>query len=265
MGETRRLVRGRSFTTTDSPMGRLREARMSDFTGKTALITGVTGNLGGAVARAFLAAGANAVLPDRGQGRVAKALGQAWDPAHALAVEGVDATDPDAAERSVRSGLERFGHLDILVNTVGGYRGGTSFAEMSLEDWEFLMNLNAKSMLVTTRAVVPAMQNQGSGKIVSVAARAGLSGAAKLGVYSASKAAVIRITEALSSELKDLGINVNCVLPGTLDTPENREMMPKADPGRWVSPEAITDVILFLASESSRAIHGAAIPVYGRS
>jgi len=238
---------------------------MFDFAGKVALITGVTGNLGGAVAAAFLRAGASLVLPDRGHGRVSGALGDGWDTARAIAVERVDVTDPGAVEGAVRAGLERFGRIDILVNTVGGYRGGTSLAETPLETWDLLMDLNARSMLVPSRAVIPHMRAAGEGKIVSVSARAGLSGPAKVGMYSASKSAVIRLTEALSAEVKDHGINVNCVLPGTIDTPENRESMPKADPARWVPPEAIADVILFLASDASRAIHGAAIPAFGRS
>jgi NAD(P)-dependent dehydrogenase (short-subunit alcohol dehydrogenase family) len=161
--------------------------------------------------------------------------------------------------------LARFGSIDILVNTVGGYRGGATVEETPLSDWDSLLNLNARSMLVPSRAVVPAMLAAQAGKIVSVSARAGLTGAAKAGIYSASKSVVIRLTETLSAELKDHGINVNCVLPGTIDTPENREMMPKADANRWVPPDAIADVILFLASEASRGIHGAAVPVYGRS
>lgn len=237
---------------------------MFDFTGRVALITGGAGNLGTAVARAFLRTGASLVLPDRGQGRVAAALGDDWDSTRALVAEGVDATDPAAVEAAVRAGWERFGRIDILVNTVGGYRGGSTLAETPLETWDFLMNLNARSMLVPCRAVIPHMRASGAGKIVSVAARAGVSSPPKLGMYSASKSAVIRLTEALSAEFKDHGINVNCVLPGTIDTPENRESMPKADPARWVPPEAVADVILFLASDASRAIHGAAVPVYAR-
>jgi NAD(P)-dependent dehydrogenase (short-subunit alcohol dehydrogenase family) len=82
-----------------------------------------------------------------------------------------------------------------------------------------------------------------------------------MGAYSASKSAVLRLTESMSAELKRSGVNVNCVLPGTIDTPANRQAMPNADHSRWVKPEAIADVILFLASDAARAVHGAAIPV----
>jgi NAD(P)-dependent dehydrogenase (short-subunit alcohol dehydrogenase family) len=104
----------------------------------------------------------------------------------------------------------------------------------------------------------------GRGKIVNIGAVAALAGKANMGAYSASKSAVIRLTESMSAELRDKGINVNCVLPSIIDTPQNRADMPKADPLRWVGPDALAEVILFLASDAARAIHGAAIPVTGR-
>jgi len=109
------------------------------------------------------------------------------------------------------------------------------------------------------------MLRQGSGKIINIAARPGLVGAANAAAYSASKSAVIRVTESLAAELRESGINVNCIVPGTLDTPQNREAMPNAEIRRWVAPESLADVILFLASAAARDIHGASIPVYGRS
>jgi NAD(P)-dependent dehydrogenase (short-subunit alcohol dehydrogenase family) len=104
-----------------------------------------------------------------------------------------------------------------------------------------------------------------SGRIVNVGAFAALSGKAQMGAYLASKSAVIRLTESMAAELRDAGINVNCVLPSIIDTPENRQAMPKANPAKWVAPEALADVILFLASPAARAIHGAALPVVGLS
>jgi NAD(P)-dependent dehydrogenase (short-subunit alcohol dehydrogenase family) len=112
---------------------------------------------------------------------------------------------------------------------------------------------------------VPHMLAQGYGKIVNVGARAALGGGKNMGAYSVSKTAVVRLTETLSDELKGSGINVNCVLPGTIDTPANREAMPRADFSRWVPPDALADVIVFLASDAARAVHGAAVPVYGLS
>jgi NAD(P)-dependent dehydrogenase (short-subunit alcohol dehydrogenase family) len=128
-----------------------------------------------------------------------------------------------------------------------------------------MMNLNARTAFIASRAVVPHLLRQGSGKIIHIAARPGLQGRAESAAYSASKSAVLRLTESLSAELRDSGINVNCVIPGTLDTPPNREAMPEADNSRWVAPESLAGVILFRASPAARDIHGAAVPVYGRS
>jgi NAD(P)-dependent dehydrogenase (short-subunit alcohol dehydrogenase family) len=140
---------------------------------------------------------------------------------------------------------------------------GHAVHETPDDTWELMLGLNAKSVINCARAVVPGMLAAGHGKIVNIAALAGLSGKANMGAYSASKSAVIRLTESMSAELRDKGINVNCILPSTIDTPQNRADMAKADPRRWVAPEALADVVLFLASDAARAIHGAAIPVNG--
>jgi NAD(P)-dependent dehydrogenase (short-subunit alcohol dehydrogenase family) len=114
-------------------------------------------------------------------------------------------------------------------------------------------------------AVVPRMLEQGGGKVVNVGAYAARRGVANMGAYCASKAVVIRLTEAMAAELRERNINVNCVLPSTLDTPENRAEMPDADPSRWVAPADLAQAIVFLASPAARAIHGAALPVTGLS
>ena len=159
---------------------------------------------------------------------------------------------------------ERFGRIDVLCNIAGGFRMGAPVHETPDADWDFLFGLNARSVLHTARAVVPGMIEAGGGKIVNVGAFAAQNGVASMGAYCASKSAVIRLTEAMAAELREKSINVNCVLPTIIDTPENRAAMPDADPGRWVSPEALAEVIVFLASDGARAIHGAAIPVVGR-
>jgi NAD(P)-dependent dehydrogenase (short-subunit alcohol dehydrogenase family) len=125
--------------------------------------------------------------------------------------------------------------------------------------------VNAKSLLHTARAVVPSMIRNGSGKVVNVAAYAAQKGVAGMGAYVASKSAVIRITETMAAELREKNVNVNCVLPTILDTPDNRAAMPQADPRRWVSTQDLAAVIVFLASDAARAVHGAAIPVTGLS
>jgi NAD(P)-dependent dehydrogenase (short-subunit alcohol dehydrogenase family) len=129
--------------------------------------------------------------------------------------------------------------------------------------WDLMLGLNARSVVNTARAVVPLMLAAGYGRIINVAATAGLAGKENVAAYSAAKAAVMRLTESMSAELRDRGINVNCVLPSIIDTPENRAAMPAADPRRWVAPAALADVIAFLASDAAREIHGASIPVSG--
>ena len=238
---------------------------MFDFTDRVVIVTGAAGNLGNAGARAFQAAGANLVLVDRNPDRLPSLFPElAGSPDHLLATS-VDLTDEEAVQGMVGEALERFGRVDVLVNAAGGWRGGKPVHETPLDTLDFLLNLNTRSVFISSRAVAPSMLDRGSGKIVNVAARAALGAAARNGAYSASKSAVVRLTETMAAELKNEGINVNCVLPGTIDTPQNRQSMPKADHGRWVPPEAIADVILFLASDAAWPVSGAAVPVYGRS
>ena len=237
---------------------------MFDFSDRVVIVTGAAGNLGRAVAWAFQAAGAKLVLVDRASDRLQRLFPELADsPDHFLATS-VDLTNPEAVETMAEEAVKRFGRVDVLVNTAGGWRGGTPVHQTDLTTWDFLLNLNARTVLIASRAVIPHMLEQGSGRIVNVAARAGLKGSAKNAAYGVSKSAVIRLTESMAAELKKQSINVNCVLPSTIDTPQNRKAMPKADHSRWVEPEAIADVILFLASDAARAVQGAAIPVYGK-
>ena len=140
---------------------------------------------------------------------------------------------------------------------------GESVHETSAATWDFLMDLNARTLINVASAVVPAMIQRGRGRIVTIGAGAALKGGAHMGAYAASKSALIRLTESMSAELKHQGINVNYVLPSIIDTPDNRAAMPDADASRWVAPAALADVIAFLASDGAAAIHGAAIPVTG--
>jgi NAD(P)-dependent dehydrogenase (short-subunit alcohol dehydrogenase family) len=238
---------------------------MLDFTGKVAVVTGGVGNLGSAVGRALLAAQAHVVLVDRSLERLQEVFGDiAGSPDHFLA-GGVDLTDPQSVQVMVNEVIHRFGQIDGLVNTVGGYRAGTPLHQTPLDTLDFMFSLNARTVFITSQAVIPHMLARKSGKIVNVAARAGLEGKKNMAAYTAAKSAVIRLTESMSAELKMSGINVNCVLPGTIDTPQNRAEMPDSDFSRWVAPEALADVILFLVSDAARAVHGAALPVYGLS
>ncbi|MFO1315054.1 MAG: SDR family NAD(P)-dependent oxidoreductase [Burkholderiales bacterium] len=229
---------------------------------ETVLVTGASGNLGRAVAAAFAARGANVALLDRNRGHLEAAFGGESERRMLVTADLVDAAEVEAAVAAVAA---RFGRIDALANIAGGFRMGTPVHATSDADWNFLFDLNARTVLHAARAVVPRMLAAGRGRIVNVGAFAAQRGAAAMGAYVASKSAVIRLTESMAAELREKNINVNCVLPTIIDTPENRAAMPDADPARWVAPADLASVILFLASDAARAVHGAAIPVTGLS
>lgn len=223
------------------------------------MITGASGNLGRALVAAFEATGAQVVLVDRARDRLETIYGAEGARLYVAA----DLTRADAVEAAARAAMDRFGRIDVLCNVAGGFRMGPPVHETPDADWSFMFDLNARSVVHTARAVVPRMLAAGRGKIVNVGAFGAQRGTAGMSAYIASKSAVIRITESMAAELRERNINVNCVLPTTLDTPDNRAAMPDADPARWVAPEDLASVVVFLASDAARAIHGAAIPVTG--
>ena len=227
------------------------------FTDRTVVITGASGNLGRAVARAFADLGARLALLDLKRGDL-------QDSASQLFVD-VNLMNPESVASAVGKALERFGRIDVLCNIAGGFRMGPPVHETKDADWEFLLGLNARSVLNTVRAAVPAMLKGGGGRIVNIGAFAAQRGAANMGAYIASKSAVIRLTESMAAELREKNVNVNCVLPTIIDTPENRSAMPKANPAKWVAPADLANVIVFLTSDGARAVHGAAVPVTGLS
>jgi len=226
-----------------------------EFSNQTVVVTGTSGNLGGTVARAFAARDANVVLVAR---HVDAMAGVRLERQLAVAADLVQQAD---AERVAAETMTRFGRIDVLCNIAGGFRMGAPVHETTDEIWNLLLDLNVVTMLNMVRAIVPRMLAQGGGRIVNVAANAALRGTAGMGAYCATKSAVIRLTESMAAELRERNVNVNCVLPTTLDTPENRAAMPKADPSRWVPLDDLAQTIVFLASPGARAIHGAALPV----
>ena len=225
---------------------------MSEFEGKTVLVTGAAGALGSAVVDHFAGEGAKIAQLD-----VIKL--------HDHFSATPDLTDADACTSAVQAVFQELGSIDILANIAGGFAMGEAVHETSAETWDFLMGLNAHSVLNMARAVVPVMLEQGGGRIINIGAGAGQQGMAQMGAYSASKSVVIRLTEAMADELKHQGINVNCILPSIIDTERNRADMPDADFSAWVTPAAMAKVVAFLASEAATPIHGAALPVSGLS
>ncbi|NDJ59826.1 MAG: SDR family NAD(P)-dependent oxidoreductase [Chloroflexi bacterium] len=233
---------------------------MFDFTDRIVMVTGGSGSLGGVVVNAFAAAGARLIIPDRAADRVQSLFPElAASQEHCL-IPAADVTHPEGAEQVVSESMAHYGRIDILVNALGGYKAGTPTHETSLDIWDSMMGLNARALFVVCRAVIPTMLTQQHGHIVNVAARAGLAGGANMSAYSASKSAVIRLTETMAAEYRDAGITVNAVLPGLIDTPKAREEQPNADYSRWVTPEALAQIIMFLVSDAGKSITGASIP-----
>jgi NAD(P)-dependent dehydrogenase (short-subunit alcohol dehydrogenase family) len=236
---------------------------MPETNDRVALVTGASGALGGAMARRRLDRGERVALFDRRPERLARELPELASRPERAAAFPVDLADRAAVERAVGEVVARFGRIDAAFNLAGAFRGGTRVEETTEDDWALLLDANFRSTLHLCRAVVPAMRRQGGGAIVNVGSRAALAGDAGVAAYSVAKSAVVRLTESLAAEGKRDGIRVNCVLPGTLDTAANRAAMPDADPAHWVPLEALLDVLDFLASPAARAIHGAALPVFG--
>jgi NAD(P)-dependent dehydrogenase (short-subunit alcohol dehydrogenase family) len=229
---------------------------------RVVMITGAAGNLGRAVAQAFAQAGDALVLVGRTRGSLVRAYGEET-PQRLFAA--ADLLAPAQLDAAVRLAVQRLGGIDVLCNIAGGFQMGPAVHETTDESWDMMMDLNVRSVLHTARAVVPQMLARGRGKIVNVGANAAIKGAAHMGAYIASKSSVLRLTETMAAELRERGINVNCVMPSIIDTPENRAAMPDADPARWVRPEQLAQVICFLASDAASALHGACIPVVGLS
>jgi NAD(P)-dependent dehydrogenase (short-subunit alcohol dehydrogenase family) len=222
------------------------------------LVTGAAGALGTAVAELFAGRGATLALMD--------ADAEALQARHAGAYVQrlvVDLTNPQAIEEAVAEVLSRQGRVDVLVNCAGGFAMGPRVHETELAAWHRMLDMNLHSVFLMSRAVLPHMLSQGQGRIVNVAARVANAGKGRMAAYSVAKGGVARLTESLAAEYRGDGINVNCVMPGTLDTPANRRDMPDADFASWVSTRDLAEVIAFLCSDAARAVHGAVMPVYG--
>jgi len=236
----------------------------SNFSNKVALVTGGTGGLGRAVTLALLHEGAS-VIATYIKKDEADALRDAVGTHAHLELLPLDATDESACRALVDGITARHGHLDILVNAIGGYAGGKTVSETDLKTYQLMLTLNLHAGFNLARTVVPAMLKQKSGSIVNIASKAALDHAAGAGAYAASKAAALALFDCLAQDVKGSGVRVNSVLPSIIDTEANRRAMPDADFSKWPKPEGIARVILFLCSEDARLIHGDAIPVYGQT
>jgi NAD(P)-dependent dehydrogenase (short-subunit alcohol dehydrogenase family) len=233
------------------------------FEGKVVLVAGGTGGLGRAVSLAFLQEGARTVVTYRNEEEFAALRKAAVNVASLLEGHRVDVTDEGAVEQLVNQVVGRFRRLDAMVNTVGGYAGGVKLWELETKTFDQMLALNLRAGYVLSRAAVLPMLKQKHGAIVNVAAKAALDHGGGAAAYAASKAAAVALIDSLAADVKGTGVRVNSILPSIIDTEANRRAMPDADFGSWPKPEDLAGVILFLASDEARVIHGAAIPVYG--
>jgi NAD(P)-dependent dehydrogenase (short-subunit alcohol dehydrogenase family) len=227
---------------------------MITLNGKTVVITGANGALGRVVAHTARTLGAKLILLDIGF--AAEAVSERTIDVTKFTVDLSSAT----ATQQCFANMPRF---DAVFNLAGGFTMGPAVYETTDEQWNFLFKMNVTTLQNVLHAAVPRLIEQKRGAVINVGALGALRGQGNMGAYCASKSVVMRLTESLSEEVKQHGINVNAVLPSLIDTPRNRADMPDADFDKWLKPEDLANVICFLASDSARAIHGALIPVAG--
>ena len=231
-----------------------------DFDGRVTLVTGASGALGSAVVDAFREAGATVCATDVLAPDDEDALLEPDDSVHFYQA---DLTDETEAERTIEAVIDDHGRLDYLANIAGTWAGGSPIDETDVETFDFLFDVNLKTMFLATKHALPALRDT-EGAIVSVSARASLEGGEGDGPYRASKASVRLLTETIAAENRGT-VRANAVMPSVIDTPANREMLPDADHESWVDPAAIARVFLWLCSDASVVTSGAAVPVYGEA
>ena len=229
---------------------------MTSFNSQVVLITGATGGLGVAVTQAFLDAGATVA----GVSRSIQDSAFASPRFHAIPAE---LSSGEAARAVVDETILRLGRVDTLVHLVGGFAGGASVAETSDATFDRMLDLNLRSAFHMTRAVVPHMRERGSGRLLAIGSRAAVDPPAGLSAYNASKAALVALMRTLAFENNDRDITSNVILPGVMDTPQNRAADPAADHSRWVPPSRVADLLVWLASPEAASVNGAVIPMYG--
>ncbi len=234
-----------------------------NFAGKTALIAGGTGALGRAVSRALLEEGATVIVTYRNEREWGELKDVVSTNTSRLAGHQVDVIDQVAVERLVGMVTGENQQLDMVINTVGGYAGGTNLWQLAPKVFDRMVSLNLRSAYLLWRAVLPHMLARRQGRIVQVAAKAAFDHAPGAAAYVATKAAVVALMDSLAAELKGSGVRANSVLPSIIDTEANRKAIPNADFSNWPKPDDIARVILFWCSDDAKLIHGAAVPVYG--
>ncbi|MGH9721329.1 MAG: SDR family NAD(P)-dependent oxidoreductase [Bryobacteraceae bacterium] len=224
---------------------------------RVVLITGANGGLGTAVTEAFLGTGAAVI-------GVARRIEASEFTDDRFVAMPADLSRADAVRVLVDQTMVRFGRLDAAVHLMGGFAGGQKVDETGEAGFDRMLEINFKSAVHLFRAVVPVMRRSGGGRLIAIGSRAAVDPPPGLGAYSASKAALVSLMRTLAVENKDHGITSNVILPSTMDTTANRAAMPGADASRWVPPESVAGLILYLASASAAHVTGAVIPIYGK-
>ena len=225
------------------------------------IVAGGTGALGQAVSRRFLQDGAAVLALYRDQAQFDALSSSVTDSAQLLEGHRIDVTDLAAMRSLVDDAVRRFGSVEALVNTVGGYSGGLRVWQLDRQSLEHMLALNLFALHSLCSAVVPHMLKAGRGAIVNVSSKAALVPPAGASAYAATKAAALAMMQSLAAELRGTGVRANSVVPNIIDTKANRRAMPTADVTQWTDPADIAQTIRFLCSDDARAIQGAAIPV----
>ena len=231
------------------------------FDAKAVLVAGGTGALGRAVTLAFLRESADVTVTWQHENELTTLNGEAGAHIAKLQARRVDIADAAAVDRLIDEIVAAKGRLDILINAAGGFEGGAKMWDTDPATLDRMLALNLKPGFLLARAAAKTMLRQGTGAIVNVLAKAALDHPAGLAAYAASKAAALAMMGSLAEDLKGTGIRANSVLPSIIDTEGNRRAMPQADFAKWPKPEDIAKLILFLASDDSKVVHGTAIPV----
>ena len=220
------------------------------------LVTGADGGLGTFVTQAFLKIGAVVIGTSR------KIQQSAFKESNFTALP-AEVSTHEGAKSLVDQIVTRFGRLDVLAHTVGGFAGGQSIADTDDATFQQMLDVNLNSVFHMLRAALPPLRKSGNGRVIAIGSRAAVEPGASIGAYSASKAAVVSLIKTVALENKDAGLTANVILPGTIDTPTNRKAMSKADYAKWVRPSTIADLVVWLARDAGKDVNGAVIPVYG--
>jgi NAD(P)-dependent dehydrogenase (short-subunit alcohol dehydrogenase family) len=231
--------------------------------GKVVLITGATGALGKAVSAHMTAGGYRLVLTARSHESLIDLASQLRIDNDRVMTHPADITDSDSVHQLLKA-IEKWGKgVDILINTAGGWKGGKTLEEVTDAEWDATLRLNLQTTFFVNRGVIPHMVHKKWGRIINIASKAAVSPGPRQAAYNVSKAAVIALTQSISVEYRRKGIAANVILPSIIDTPTNRKQMPDADYSRWVTPNQLAELILFLSTDEGGSINGASIPIYG--